>query len=54
MHEKGKSPEGEPSPGANALEDEQGLEQSREALLNPICNKTGLTLLEQAWKQAPE
>jgi len=35
MHEKGKSPEREPSPGADTLEGGQGLDQSRGSIAEP-------------------
>jgi len=35
MHEKGKSPEDKPSPGANALEDGQGLNQTGGSVAEP-------------------
>ena len=35
MHEKGKSPKGKPSPGADILEGGQGLNQSGESITEP-------------------
>jgi len=35
MYEKGKSLEGEPSPGADSLESGQGLDQSGESIAEP-------------------
>jgi len=39
MHEKGKSPEREPSPGANTLEGGQGLGQSGESIAEPYLEQ---------------
>ena len=54
MHEKGKSPEGEPGPGANILEGGQGLNQTGGSIAERSLSKTNLILPEQAPKQAPE
>jgi len=42
MHEKGKPPEGEPSPGDNTLEGGQGLDQSRGSIAEPSLEENRL------------
>jgi len=48
IHEKGKSPENGSGPRAIPSKDGQGLNQSGEALLSPVWNKTSPTFPEQS------